>query len=136
MITVDPGVDYFAWARWYDRTLTACGVWRAGAAWPVNVDGRVIVEVPDRRWRGTERDVMDLAAAAGFYAGRLSTGGAGHTFVTPQAWKGQVPKTIHHTRIRAALGDAEVAHLPRAKGELVHVLDAVGIGLWALGRAA
>ena len=138
MITVDPGVNYFAWAGWLrDGTLRACGLWSAKDDLPIpflEFDGReVIVEVPGRRWRGTEKDVLQLATAAGYYAGVLSRGGA-HRFVEPSQWKGQVPKEVHHPRIVAALAPEEQARLPVKKGALVHVLDAVGIGLWALGR--
>lgn len=132
MITVDPGVTYFAWAVWREGVLDACGLWTEGSAWPTGT-GRVIVECPDRRWRGTEKDVLDLARQAGFYAGRLWTGFP-EEFVTPQQWKGQVPKKVHHPRITAALMPHERGVLPKKKGALVHVLDAVGIGLWKLGR--
>lgn len=46
MITVDPGVAYFAWAVWNAGTLKACGVWREGDAYPEGFSGPVVVEIP------------------------------------------------------------------------------------------
>lgn len=132
MITVDPGVSYFAWAVWREGVLDTCGLWTAECAWPRGFAGPVVVECPDRRWRGTEKDLFALTRQAGFYAGRLGNGP--HEFVTPQQWKDQVPKEVHHPRITAALMPREREVLPVKKGALVHVLDAVGIGLWKLGR--
>ena len=60
-------------------------------------------------------------------------------FVSPAAWKGQVPKKIHHPRILRSLSEVEreivldvLDLLPASTRH--NVLDAVGIGLWALKR--
>jgi hypothetical protein len=59
--------------------------------------------------------------------------------VKPATWKGQVKKEVHHARILKALLHEEVLLLtaflePVAKAKRHNVLDAVGLGLWALGR--
>lgn len=67
-------------------------------------------------------------------AGRLGALHPNPEFMLPEAWKGQLPKKISHTRTLALLTEAERAILPSKKSELLHVLDAVGLGLRALGR--
>ena len=61
-----------------------------------------------------------------------SEGGRPIWKVKPGAWKGQVPKDVHQTRISTFLTSEE--------GGLVledhNVWDAVGLGLFALGRSA
>jgi len=98
----------------------------------------VVVELPRiysvRHWKGDPNDLLDVAAVAGAAA----TLGEPR-FVTPQQWKGRVPKPIHHKRIRAVLSADELAVFVTAEDaipkSLAHnVLDAIGIGLWAKGR--
>lgn len=51
----------------------------------------------------------------------------------PWAWKGNVPKDIHHARLMWALSEREralVGALPRTRD----AMDAVGLGLFVLGR--
>jgi len=50
--------------------------------------------------------------------------------VPPSEWKGQLPKRIVEQRINKRLG----LPLVRQLGIKTHAYDAVGIGLWALGR--
>ena len=50
--------------------------------------------------------------------------------VLPISWKGQLPKSIVRDRIRGVLGKKETEIL----GVRSHAWDAVGIGLWKLGR--
>jgi len=50
--------------------------------------------------------------------------------VTPQEWKGQLPKDVVIHRIRRSLGLKATQHL----GIKTHAWDAVGIGLWARGN--
>lgn len=52
----------------------------------------------------------------------------------PREWKGQVPKTIHQTRIKKALAPEEIAKISAPKSLLHNVYDAVGLGLFRLGR--
>ncbi len=53
--------------------------------------------------------------------------------IRPWGWKGNVPKAVHHARLIEALAASEralVEALPRNRD----ALDAVGLGLWHLGR--
>lgn len=54
--------------------------------------------------------------------------------VHPMAWKGQVPKPIHHARLRAQYPDVARVQVPDSETDR---LDAIGLGLWYLaqGRA-
>lgn len=76
-------------------------------------------------------DVMALQLKVGELKGRFEAAGCRVELVQPRTWKRQVPKPIHHIRIRKALTDAERALVEGQRGD---VLDAVGLGLWKLGR--
>ena len=88
--------------------------------------------------RSVVNDLIDVATNGALYAGRF---GCPVILVTPQRWKGQVPKEIMTERILRALSDAERQNLERhfkmfrvIKSLQHNYIDAVGIGLWASGR--
>jgi hypothetical protein len=96
---------------------------------------RVIIERPTiyPKMRVPPNDILTLAIRVGRYQEWYESQGARVTLVEPRTWKGQVPKPIHHKRILAKLFTNEL----RALGEYrtqIDVLDAVGLGLWALKR--
>jgi hypothetical protein len=68
-------------------------------------------------------------------AGRVTAKGV-YIPITPEAWKGQVPKAVHQrTRILPRLSESDVAKLHMAcpkKSEMHNLVDAVGLGLWYL----
>lgn len=70
------------------------------------------------------KDLFDIQAVGYIIAGRIP-----HTRLLPAipaAWKGQVPKKIHHARIRARIPD-----LPRCSAD---AMDAVGLALYGADR--
>lgn len=84
-------------------------------------------------------DLIKLTYLAGLIHGRLaevalSLGLASLTIrtvpVTPGEWKGQLPKPSVIHRCRKILGWVGVDELPVK----THAWDAVGIGLWAMGK--
>lgn len=80
-------------------------------------------------------DLLDLAMCAGAFYGALCVDMvATLTIVEPAAWKAQVPKDITRKRIETLLGSTEKM-LVKKGGEMHNVYDAIGIGLFALGRA-
>lgn len=108
-------------------------------------------------------DVVELAMKAAELGGQLQALGAPTPrYVRPREWKGQVPKPIHHRRVwsvldareRAVLcqiarytaGEVELrietacrryAETGKVRGyswQAHNLLDAVGLGLWDLGR--
>jgi len=95
-----------------------------------------VIEVP--RWYPREHkidvnDLIDLAVMVGEIRAHFED----VELVFPRTWKGTVPKAIHNRRVLAALIDEERALLPRrprAKDYDHNMVDAVGIGLWKLGR--
>lgn len=126
----------------------------------------VVWECPqvDSRTHRSMAAVVQLAAVGGTLAGMYAGANAGQVIaVSPQAWKGGVPKPIVHSRVwevldvreRALLGGAKTREaIDRAKtegaltrwsrsgaayyhGAAIHnLLDAVGIGLHHVGRLA
>lgn len=138
LLAFDPG-NRTGWARFVGQKLVAAGLLKAGRielGWPQ----KVVVEVP--RWYPKEHeidvnDLLDLGLKAGVLSGFYEQRGVEVESVFPRTWKGTVPKKIHNERVLAALTEEEVALLPRrprAKDHDHNVLDAVGIGLWKLGR--
>jgi hypothetical protein len=96
-----------------------------------------VVEVPQvYRFGGASTDPDDLIQLAGI-------GGAVGSIIKPTSargyyprqWKGQVPKEIMIKRIETKLASQEVAAIVKCPPSLRHnVVDAIGIGLFHLGR--
>lgn len=79
-------------------------------------------------------DLNDLLDVAGVGAA-VSVHFMKPVTVFPSDWKGNVPKDMMTERIRRALTDEERARIEKCPASLMHnVLDAIGIGLWKLGR--
>jgi hypothetical protein len=141
VLTIDPGADA-GWA-WFDNgTLAGCGL---GAPAQPNAD-RVIIErpmiYPGGRQKARPADVIKLATRAGEAGGLYARSrGVEPEYVEPHAWKGSVDKNIHHARIWAKLSTDEQAIVSTAARGVApskrhNILDAIGIGLWAIGRRA
>ncbi len=99
-------------------------------------ENRVIVEIPCWRGKNTKASpdsLITLGIRAGIVAGRYEQLEQRVQLVHPHKWKGNVPKNVHHPRIKAALCADELALIRGASGDM---LDAVGLGLWELGRLA
>jgi hypothetical protein len=133
----DPGVNFLGLARWCAGELE-----RAWAHPTKQLDelwfrtDPVVIEMPqqDRRTFNVRmKDVLNLATAAGKIGGRTD-GDA--IYVTPKTWKNSLPKSVMWGRILARLSEWEQGRIERAprKKERGDVLDAIGIGLWKLGR--
>jgi hypothetical protein len=138
LMSVDPGVHSMAVALWDERGLLvrASNVhpdWRVGPAafdWE-RLIGEIPVVYPGAKGLRTDpNDLIALAYAAGRFYERQ---GLPTTLVKPAEWKAQVPKGITKERIIAELDSAEISRVYRG-GEMHNVYDAIGIGLFALGR--
>lgn len=80
-------------------------------------------------------DLLDLAMCAGAFYGALCVEmKSALQIVAPAEWKAQVPKEITRERIKAILTPQEISRI-RKGGEMHNVWDAIGIGLFACGRA-
>ena len=90
---------------------------------------------PDDR-RSSAQDLIRVATVGAAIAGMLSPE---PWFVTPNEWKGQVPKEIMGSRVLHALVPAEGLVFTRDSRGITpnaahNIVDAIGIGLWAVGR--
>lgn len=135
MIAIDPGVGYYAFAIFGVRcSLIEPGITDHTEPVPATPYlGPMVIESQyiARTSRVRTDDVIALAHAAG----RISANYPDARWVLPATWKGSVPKREHQKRIRAALSPDEAQLLVEFnKGELKQILDAVGLGLWHLGR--
>jgi hypothetical protein len=113
-----------------------------GGFWPAVET--LVVEIPEVYPGTHEEDPNDLIKVA-VCAGRwievmkesAARSGVSLTVADPhpRQWKGQVPKRIHNARVLEKLKPAELALVPKlAKTRLHNVIDAIGLGLWKLGR--
>lgn len=146
LLAIDPGVDT-GWATFNgERRLTGCGLSRAGAN-PPPLEGlsRVTIECPALRPRGEKNPnaILKVARSAGEWAGRCYP--AEVVYVTPNQWKGTLPKSVSHARMWAKLDEKEKSIVDKAfkqapgrnglaPGLRHNVLDAIGIGLFSVGR--
>ncbi|UCC71347.1 MAG: hypothetical protein JSV86_13245 [Gemmatimonadota bacterium] len=107
-----------------------------------------VVEHPVKRGtrRSTHADVQILQEASDAIALSTVNRASLREKVAPEAWKGQVPKKVHHGRILDRLSLSELECVKPYRGgfgkrgvvgdhpNLKEVMDAVGIGLWRCGR--
>lgn len=95
----------------------------------------VVCEVPEH-YRGSTvrvRDLLTLTFTAGFLSKSVHPARVSKVF--PREWKGQRPKAVDNAYTLRLLtaAEARVVHAT-PKSTQHNILDAVGIGLWALGR--
>lgn len=133
MITIDPGVHGSGFAYWSDEGdlyHVSYGETRVADY------ASVVIELPQiypgSRSKGNPNNLIKLA----FEAGRLIGDKAFET-VLPRQWKGTIKKEVMLRRILSRLTDEEIAmlkalKLPKSKEK--ECIDAIGIGLWKLGR--
>ena len=143
MMSVDPGTKATGWAVWEDRAMVLCGLAR-GRNWLQTVRAMPRIEVTDlwledqQIYRNSGVDAHSLLAVS-----RVVGAVAFHVpakkveLVRPATWKGQVPKEICNRRTYSRLTPSEkiLVELANCSESLKHnLLDAVGIGLWAIKR--
>lgn len=143
VLAVDPGADT-GWAIFDDDTLKVCGMGVGGCM--RNGITRAVIEkpmiYPGGRQQARPADVIKLAVRAGEWGGRCESWfGIQAEYVEPFRWKGGIPKDIHHARIWAVLKPTEQAIVADAAKGIApskrhNLMDAVGIGLYAVGRKA
>lgn len=124
-------------ARFYGGVLKSAYLWEKPFAPDRIVPHVLLIELPFVYPGARDEDPNDLiqvARAVGQW--EQSTAGCGRiVHVYPRTWKGQVPKKIHTARTLAKLTSSERGVLPELPASKLHnVLDAVGLGLWLLGR--
>jgi hypothetical protein len=138
LIAIDPGAD-MGWALYYRGALADCGL---GDGWLKQdaVDDLVIEcpqVYPGSKKRVDPNDLIKLARGVGRVEERAMLRGIRVHIVLPHAWKGSVPKDVFAGRIIGHMRPEEAAILGAIKvsnSKLHNVIDAVGLGLWKLGR--
>lgn len=148
IITVDPGVHFFAFARFENRVLVDCNFLATKNLFSYkhffNFNCDMIIEKPQiyeqRLQKGDPNDLINLAIFCGKLEVflRLTCRKIKKLdYIYPAAWKGQTPKTIMLRRIQKKLSVYEAAlvdYLGLPKSKKHNVIDAVGIGLNYYGR--
>lgn len=145
LITIDPGTKHIAWAAFEDSRLVRCDlVATEDSAFEklsvVRGDVEVLIELPQvyqaAHWKGDPNDLINLATVVGQIKWAMHNARHVKT-VLPHDWKGTVPKSVMGARITERLDDDEeriFRACPCGTAVRHNVIDAIGIGLWALGR--
>ena len=155
MLSVDPGI-HTGWALWGAARLYEYGTinfdgnllhWEDKArdvsikfdnlfkhiSGPENIK-EVVIEFPGYmagtggHMVATSGDLVKLAVITGMLMNCAMMNGASVEPVPVNRWKGQLPKEVCHERIKKVLKDTQFEKTSS------HSLDAIGIGLWKLGR--
>lgn len=150
ILTIDPSsaADRTGWAI-FETTgtsgvLVACGKTAPPSAWLEGI-AEAVLERPVIYPHGrtpNPNDVVKLGVAVGEMAGVLAANGLSVRYVEPREWKRTLDKGTCCRRVWGRLTTEEQAvaerFRPEPKGEVRggkdHVLDAIGIGLHAVGR--
>ncbi len=154
IVSIDPGTKCAGYAVFAESdteskpVMIRCGVFR-GDDWIDTANHtpefseldkenlKLIIEDP-RIYPVTNvrpNDLMKLANSVGAIVAKVN---AKFTkLVTPSRWKKSIPKTIHQKRILRCLSPEEKQILDNClcpKSLQHNVVDAIGIGLWHVGR--
>ncbi len=137
LLSIDPGTDQ-GWAWWPAGVLTACGLGREPAGLPLT---HLRIECPWYRKDSPSdpQDMITLAVKVGRVLERYDHPGVDCATYYPHQWKRNANKKQVEAVVWPALSVAERAVLRAAlagvaKGKQHNVIEAVGIGLKALGR--
>lgn len=156
LLSIDPGLTGTGWALWFnDLRPERIGVIKAGKGewWEraqqiadelvalCDARTRVVAEFTEYHAAATSNmgwrtgDLQRLTFLCGAIAGRVYP----RTYlpITTSGWKGQLPKDVAAKRVQHIIGRIACKRLglPEIKRRSdTHAWDAVGIGLWALGK--
>ena len=149
LVAVDPGKFHAGWCRFRGLRLIAAGIVRdLPTPWDVAYavaeaseleSADIVVSESQQayaRGPGNPNDLIPLAYASGGVLA-LAQPTAIRKNPLPRQWKGSTEKKIWTARIEAALAPYELAIIDAigtTKKYRTDVLDAAGLGLWALGR--
>ncbi len=140
IIAVDPGVHKCGIAHFNSGSDRLVGAfyssWEDLNPGLINTVDRLVIEMP-RVYPGMPgidlNDLLNLAAMVGRFEAIFPS----HIRVFPSQWKGQVPKAVMNNRVLNKLSIAERVVVDSAdviRSKRHNMLDAVGIGLYHLGR--
>jgi hypothetical protein len=139
LISIDPGVNYFAWALFDDSKFVACGTVKRESAqamifsWigicsaykphELVIEGQQVFPSAKSWSSAVEGHLIDLAHCTGMLVGSFEEG-LQWAIIPPTRWKGQLTKKVVQARIKEVTGCNFDGH----------EADAVGLGLWHLGK--
>lgn len=150
LLAIDPGADT-GWAVFDScRRLASCGLYdgEKNTTLPViELGTRVLVERSLLRPFGERNpnSIVKLATSSGEWGGKFMQLGGFVEYLTPNDWKGSTKKVTDHARTWSKLDGKEQgivdAYFKAAHGRdglalsrRHNVLDAIGIGLFGVGR--
>lgn len=144
LLAIDPG-NCTGFAVFDSTVLTYCGVTTVDQnpelVYSLGMNDEIVIELPQvyraAQSKGDPNDLIKVALQVGRWMERAIVRRVPVHLVKPNEWKGQVRKEIHHERVRKLLHSPELdfvnsTRLPETKAH--NMLDAVGLGLWRLGR--
>lgn len=139
LLAIDPGADS-GWAIFRDDALTDCGLGGVEYAAPGPLVNQVVIEHPVIYPGGRSanpNDIVKVAISAGEWAGRYFP--CPVRYVKPRDWKGTIDADVCNKRVLAALSAEEGRVYARASEKVParkrhNVIDAIGLGLFQLGR--
>jgi hypothetical protein len=139
LLAIDPG-KVTGLALFREGVLAACNATDGDRIWstwdgpgkgPISIPvDRVVIERPAMRGTDGRNRINDLIALAIRVGRAAGPWGASVTWVRPEQWKRQLPKELAARRFLALLSAQERELVPPDH----NVQDAVGLGLYALGR--
>jgi hypothetical protein len=141
LLAIDPG-QTTGWAYFLNGELLQASYDTKEEVLIQTNRGTDILVIEKPAWYGTNNkvdvnDLIELAVFVGEMKQKYRMTTKEIVLVLPVAWKGTVPKKIHNQRVLDTLTEKERDLLPlrpRAKDYDHNMLDAVGLGLWKLGR--
>lgn len=150
LAAIDPGKHHTALAlfdrdtrEYYRGWLIPTGAYPDGLKHLAGEVETVVMELPQVYPGARSNDPNDLISIA--YAGGVVSGYFGpyvaRETLSPNAWKGQVPKGVTESRVCGILAQFELDRLVRDLGPISESLrhnlfDAIGLGLVACGRVS
>ncbi len=141
-LAIDPGVKHLGVAMFEGDRLVCAALVKtedrpalAEILFTYGYPDLTVIEVPQcyqrSKSKGDPNDLIAVALVVGALQERLQR----VELVKPRVWKGAVKKEVMLKRIAGKLTPEEQAILPKLPKTLAHnVLDAVGIGLFSVGR--
>ena len=150
LVSIDPGKTALGWACFNNQVLAHCGLIRSksifGMANVINntlgglYPDDVVIEIPQvyqqRMGKGDPNDLIDVGIVAGMVTSVLGEFDQ-IQMIRPRRWKGTRPKNICNALTLKTLDvdERKVFEEIEVIASLRHnVIDAIGIGLWRLGR--
>ncbi len=149
ILSVDPGLVCCGWAFWCDGQMTSSGITRTketdlgrrvldhAAILDKMYPDVLVIEKPEvyaqRFLKGDPEDLIHIAIVVGAIVHAAKTFEI--RMPLPKTWKGQISKEISAARTLKKLSEEEKQRMGKVIPSLKHnMMDAIGIGLWALGR--